>query len=197
MNGLEAARRPKTDARTRGIPIVMLTGTRLEAAHCDRDWDRYIEKPCAADELVAAVDALLHVSAARAKELDPARRPIAMSGLARLLSRAVDVACAAAIRCTYRVAMTRLRPTLKSNRTALLDDWKRRVLLDPSVPEANRPPEPALSRGVPALLDARISRLGQDPRLPNRPPSAGHRVDLARARGATARAGLLDRRRRS
>jgi signal transduction histidine kinase len=58
--------------------------------------------------------------------------------------------------------MTRLRATLRAHRDALLEDWKRRVLLDPSVPEANRLPEPALSKGVPALLDAVISRLGQD-----------------------------------
>jgi signal transduction histidine kinase len=58
--------------------------------------------------------------------------------------------------------MPRLRATLQSHRAALLDDWKRRVLRDPSVPEANRLPEPALSKGVPALLDALIHRLGQD-----------------------------------
>ena len=58
--------------------------------------------------------------------------------------------------------MVRLSATLEAQREALLEEWKRRVLRDPAVPEANRLPEPALSNCVPALLDALADRLRRD-----------------------------------
>jgi CheY-like chemotaxis protein len=58
LNGWEATRRLKTGERTRDIPIIVLTAHALDhyrdvaiAAGCDE----FLSKPCAIDDLVAAI----------------------------------------------------------------------------------------------------------------------------------------------
>jgi two-component system, cell cycle response regulator DivK len=62
LNGWEATRRLKTGARTKDIPIIVLTAHDLDhhrevavAAGCDA----FLSKPCAIEDLVAAVRRLL------------------------------------------------------------------------------------------------------------------------------------------
>jgi CheY-like chemotaxis protein len=68
LDGWEATRRLKSDARTRHIPIVALTGHALEghsqgarAAGCDE----FLAKPCLPETLLTTVCALLDRGAAR------------------------------------------------------------------------------------------------------------------------------------
>jgi CheY-like chemotaxis protein len=69
MSGSEAAERLKRDARTRAIPIVMLTGfapsTRITASA--RDCDAYITKPSTADVVAATLRSVLIVGQATEK----------------------------------------------------------------------------------------------------------------------------------
>jgi two-component system cell cycle response regulator DivK len=62
MDGWEATRRLKADARTRHIPIVALTGHAL-AGHAegarDAGCDSFVTKPCLPDALVAEIRRLL------------------------------------------------------------------------------------------------------------------------------------------
>jgi CheY-like chemotaxis protein len=65
LDGWEATRRLKKDVRTRGIPIVALTGHALEghaegarAAGCDA----FVTKPCLPDALVAEIRRMLKSS---------------------------------------------------------------------------------------------------------------------------------------
>jgi CheY-like chemotaxis protein len=58
MGGHEAAQRLKDDPATRGIPILMLSGTRRRAGDPDR-CDAYLEKPCSGRTLVKMVRTLV------------------------------------------------------------------------------------------------------------------------------------------
>ncbi len=62
MDGWEATRRLKADARTRHIPVVALTGHAL-AGHADgareAGCDAFVTKPCLPDALVAEIRRLL------------------------------------------------------------------------------------------------------------------------------------------
>jgi len=62
MDGWEATRRLKGDARTRHIPVVALTGHAL-AGHADgareAGCDSFVTKPCLPDALVAEIKRLL------------------------------------------------------------------------------------------------------------------------------------------
>lgn len=73
MDGWEATRRLKGDDRTRGIPIVALTGHAL-AGHADSaqkaGCDSFVTKPCLPDALVAEIQRMLGM---RKKGPRPAR----------------------------------------------------------------------------------------------------------------------------
>jgi CheY-like chemotaxis protein len=62
MDGWEATRRLKADERTRGIPVVALTGHAL-AGHADgarqAGCDAFVTKPCLPDALVAEIQRML------------------------------------------------------------------------------------------------------------------------------------------
>ena len=62
MDGWEATRRLKSDARTRNIPIVALTGHAL-AGHAEgarqAGCDAFVTKPCLPDALVAEIQRML------------------------------------------------------------------------------------------------------------------------------------------
>ena len=62
MDGWEATRRLKSDAKTRGIPIVALTGHAL-AGHAEgakqAGCDAFVTKPCLPDALVAEIKRML------------------------------------------------------------------------------------------------------------------------------------------
>jgi len=70
MDGREAARRLRGDERTRRIALVMLTGfdrasARGREVRADGHCDAYLAKPCAGDQLVAAVRVALRSQADR------------------------------------------------------------------------------------------------------------------------------------
>lgn len=73
MDGWEATRRLKRDERTKGIPIVALTGHAL-AGHADSaqkaGCDSFVTKPCLPDALVAEIQRMLGV---RRKTARPAK----------------------------------------------------------------------------------------------------------------------------
>ena len=65
MDGWEATRRLKTDARTRHIPIVALTGHALAGASegaKKAGCDSFVTKPCLPDDLVVEVRRMLGVA---------------------------------------------------------------------------------------------------------------------------------------
>lgn len=65
MDGWEATRRLKADARTRHIPIVALTGHALAGASegaVKAGCDSFVTKPCLPDELVVEVRRMLRAS---------------------------------------------------------------------------------------------------------------------------------------
>jgi CheY-like chemotaxis protein len=70
MDGWEATRRLKSDARTRHIPIVALTGHAL-AGHAEgareAGCDAFVTKPCLPDALVAEIKRLLDAQASNAE----------------------------------------------------------------------------------------------------------------------------------
>jgi CheY-like chemotaxis protein len=76
MDGWEATRRLKADARTRHIPVVALTGHAL-AGHADgareAGCDAFVTKPCLPDALVAEIRRLLDQP--RPKEDNDVDRP--------------------------------------------------------------------------------------------------------------------------
>jgi CheY-like chemotaxis protein len=76
MDGWEATRRLKADARTRHIPVVALTGHAL-AGHADgareAGCDAFVTKPCLPDALVAEIRRLL--DRPRAKDDNESSRP--------------------------------------------------------------------------------------------------------------------------
>lgn len=62
MDGWEATRRLKEDARTRHIPVVALTGHALaasEASAAKAGCDAFVTKPCLPDALVAEITKML------------------------------------------------------------------------------------------------------------------------------------------
>lgn len=66
MDGWEATRRLRADERTRGIPIVALTGHALNghaAGAKDAGCDAYVTKPCLPDALVQEVKRILDARA--------------------------------------------------------------------------------------------------------------------------------------
>jgi CheY-like chemotaxis protein len=68
MDGWEATRRLKTDARTRHIPVIALTGHAL-AGHAEgarqAGCDAFVTKPCLPDALVAEIRRVLSLHPAR------------------------------------------------------------------------------------------------------------------------------------
>jgi two-component system, cell cycle response regulator DivK len=72
MDGWEATRRLKSDARTTHIPIVALTGHAL-AGHAEgarqAGCDSFVTKPCLPDALVAEIERML-----AARSVDPEKR---------------------------------------------------------------------------------------------------------------------------
>jgi CheY-like chemotaxis protein len=76
MDGWEATRRLKADARTRHIPVVALTGHAL-AGHADgareAGCDAFVTKPCLPDALVAEIRRLLDQH--RVKDDNESSRP--------------------------------------------------------------------------------------------------------------------------
>ena len=57
MNGAETWRQLRRRAPTRPIPVVMLSGTELQARPVT--WDAFLEKPCTAEELIETLWMLL------------------------------------------------------------------------------------------------------------------------------------------
>ena len=60
LDGREAARQLRADVRTRGIPLVMISGydaDKLPAS--DGLWDHYLGKPCAPETLVSVIGRLV------------------------------------------------------------------------------------------------------------------------------------------
>lgn len=58
MDGWEAARRLKHQPESAGIPIIALTGRAIRTAddrERERDFDRYVTKPCLPDDLLMIV----------------------------------------------------------------------------------------------------------------------------------------------
>ena len=78
MDGWEATRRLKSDARTKHIPIVALTGHAL-AGHAEgarqAGCDAFVTKPCLPDALVAEIRRLLEHHPGKDNSKDPARPP--------------------------------------------------------------------------------------------------------------------------
>jgi two-component system cell cycle response regulator DivK len=78
MDGWEATRRLKTDARTRHIPIVALTGHAL-AGHAEgareAGCDAFVTKPCLPDALVAEIKRLLDAQGSNAENGKDTRNP--------------------------------------------------------------------------------------------------------------------------
>ena len=72
MDGWEATRRLKSDARTKHIPIVALTGHAL-AGHAEgarqAGCDSFVTKPCLPDALVAEIERMLAT-----RSMDPEKR---------------------------------------------------------------------------------------------------------------------------
>jgi len=70
MDGPEAARRPRADARTHHTPIVMMTGfgsatARERGGSASADCDAYLDKPSEPQQIVAALRAALLLPAVR------------------------------------------------------------------------------------------------------------------------------------
>jgi CheY-like chemotaxis protein len=60
LDGREAARKLRADERTRGIPLVMISGYDADKLPAnDGLWDHYLGKPCPPDELVSVIGRLV------------------------------------------------------------------------------------------------------------------------------------------
>ncbi len=91
-SGLALARRWRADARTRGMPVIMLTARAAEAdkvAGLDAGADDYLSKPFSTNELMARIRAVLRRKAPEALDaavevaglrLDPATRRVTRGG---------------------------------------------------------------------------------------------------------------------
>jgi DNA-binding response OmpR family regulator len=62
LHGIDVQREIRADVRTRHIPIVVVTGTDLAAAH-ETDFDCVLRKPIDPDSLVRAVESCLRKEA--------------------------------------------------------------------------------------------------------------------------------------
>jgi CheY-like chemotaxis protein len=77
MDGWEATRRLKQDPRTKGIPVVALTGHALEGhseSARDAGCDAFLAKPCLPDELVDHVKQILAAPRRRPSAARPRRK---------------------------------------------------------------------------------------------------------------------------
>jgi CheY-like chemotaxis protein len=60
LDGHEAARKLRADARTKSIPLVMISGYDADnLPHNDGLWDHYLGKPCPPEELVTVIGRLV------------------------------------------------------------------------------------------------------------------------------------------
>jgi CheY-like chemotaxis protein len=60
LDGREAAQKLRADERTRGIPLVLISGYDAEALPAnDGLWDHYLGKPCPPEELVNVIGRLV------------------------------------------------------------------------------------------------------------------------------------------
>jgi two-component system cell cycle response regulator DivK len=60
LDGREAARQLRADERTRGIPLVMISGYDLDnLPKNDGLWDHYLGKPCPPEQLVSVIGRLV------------------------------------------------------------------------------------------------------------------------------------------
>ena len=60
LDGREAAQKLRADERTRGIPLVLISGYDAEALPAnDGLWDHYLGKPCPPEELVTVIGRLV------------------------------------------------------------------------------------------------------------------------------------------
>jgi CheY-like chemotaxis protein len=60
LDGREAARKLRADARTRSIPLVMISGYDADNLPSnDGLWDHYLGKPCPPEELVSVIGRLV------------------------------------------------------------------------------------------------------------------------------------------
>jgi CheY-like chemotaxis protein len=60
LDGREAARLLRADARTRSIPLVMISGYDADALPSnDGLWDQYLGKPCPPEQLVSVIGRLV------------------------------------------------------------------------------------------------------------------------------------------
>jgi two-component system cell cycle response regulator DivK len=65
MDGWEATRRLKADGRTKGIPVIALTGHALQGhskGALDAGCDAFVAKPCLPDQLVLEINRMLGTS---------------------------------------------------------------------------------------------------------------------------------------
>jgi two-component system cell cycle response regulator DivK len=79
MDGWEAARKLKTDLRTRDVPLITLTAIGWHPRSIEVHCDAYLLKPCMPVDLLAVVDALL----ARVPGASEARIRVAPPAVAR------------------------------------------------------------------------------------------------------------------
>ena len=60
LDGREAAKKLRADERTRGIPLVLISGYDADKLPAnDGLWDHYLGKPCPPDELVSVIGCLV------------------------------------------------------------------------------------------------------------------------------------------
>jgi CheY-like chemotaxis protein len=60
LDGREAAQKLRADERTRGIPLVLISGYDAEALPAnDGLWDQYLGKPCPPEKLVSVIGRLV------------------------------------------------------------------------------------------------------------------------------------------
>ena len=100
MHGFEVCRKARSDARTRQVPIIIMTavyrGWRFaQDARETYGAEDYIEKPFRLDDLLRRVEAVLESTAGRGKAGGPSAEPQFKKGKELLLAGQVDAAVAA------------------------------------------------------------------------------------------------------
>jgi DNA-binding response OmpR family regulator len=100
MHGFEVCRKSRSDARTRQVPIIIMTavyrGWRFaQDARETYGAEDYIEKPFRLDDLLRRVEAVLESTAGRGKAGGPSAEPQFKKGKELLLAGQVDAAVAA------------------------------------------------------------------------------------------------------
>jgi len=100
MHGFEVCRRSRSEARTRQVPIIIMTavyrGWRFaQDARETYGAEDYIEKPFRLDDLLRRVEAVLESTAGRGKAGGPSAEPQFKKGKELLLAGQVDAAVAA------------------------------------------------------------------------------------------------------